>query len=330
MKMFYLAKILRERTDDVDDKHGLTEPELEEALLEYDVEAGRKSIYDDINALNEYALQTNAEFEIMSRRVGPRTLYYWSGREFEMPELKLLADAIQASKFISKKKTEELIRKLERQVSRYEAGQLKRDVYLFGRAKSKDESIYYAIDAIHNAISANRKVRYKYFSWGVSGKPEYRHNGAYYEVSPWGLIWDDENYYMIGYDSDVEDIRYYRVDKMRNVEVMEDTAREGAAVFKKIDKSRYANKRFRMYDGEEQTVKLICKNWTSNVIVDQFGNEVSMRRYDDEHFTVNVDVAVSNQFYGWLVGIGGDIQILEPVNLREEMQNQLKKFLGSI
>lgn len=328
MKMFYLAKILRERTDDMDDDHALTEPQLEEALLEYDVEAGRKSIYDDINSLNEFAIQTGAEFEIMSRRKGPRTYYYWSGRDFEMPELKLLADAIQASKFISKKKTQELIKKLEKQVSHYEAGQLQRDVYVFGRAKGANEGIYYAIDSIHAAMHSDRKVQYKYFRWGVDGKPVFGHNGAFYKVSPWGLIWDDENYYMIGYDSDAGEIRYYRVDKMQNVSVLEDEAREGSDVFKKIDKAVYTNRRFRMFDGEEKTVKLLCENWTSNVVIDQFGKNVSMRKYDEEHFTVNVDVAVSNQFYGWIVGIGGGIRILEPQDVREEMEKKLRGFLG--
>ena len=318
MKMFYLVKILREETDD---QHYLTMPEIISKLNAYGVDASRKSVYLDIEELNQFGI------EILKERVGPMTYYHCGVREFEVAELKFLVDAIQSSKFITARKTKELIRKLEILTSRHEAKHLSRQVFVAGRIKNMDESIYYAIDSDHTALNEGKMLQFRYFRWDLSAEKEYRHDGKPYQISPWGLCWDDENYYMIGYDDEAGKIKYYRVDKMTDILILEEK-RKGFDAFREQDRSLYTKKRFRMFDGVEQTVTLKCKNSLSNVIVDQFGKGVKMRPADKEHFTVNVDVAVSNQFYGWVIALGGDAVIEKPKAVKEEMEKLLKSYLG--
>ena len=315
LKLLYLSKIMKEKTDD---EHYLTMPQIIAELNSYGIEASRKSIYTDIEALNVFGI------EILKERIGSQTYYHCGNREFEIAELKFLVDAIQSSKFITVRKTKDLIKKLESLVSTYDAKLLEREVYVAGRIKNMDETIYYAIDAIHTAISESHQLQFKYFSWNVKGEKEYRHNGEFYEVSPWALCWDDENYYMIGFDSKAEKLKHYRVDKMTDISVM-DKKRKGTMTFKNQDKAVYTKKRFRMFDGEEQRVVLKCKNYLSNVIVDQFGKDIHMIPVDDEHFTVRVDVAVSYQFFGWIVALGGDAVIVGPDRVKEEMSILIAK-----
>ena len=316
LKMLYLAKIFRERTDE---NHGITVPEIIDELGEWDIDADRKTIYSDIATLQDFGL------DIISERQGRQTFYYLTSREFEVPELKLLVDAIQASRFITTKKTRELIKKLETLVSEHDAKLLDREVYVAGRIKNMNESIYYGIDAIHSALNNNHKIRFHYFRWNIRGEQELGHNGDYYVVSPWALVWDNENYYLVAYDELSRQIRHYRVDKMKDISELEET-REGAALFNEQDKAVYTEKRFNMFNGEVVRVKLRCKNHLSNVIVDQFGPEEKMRPADDEHFTVNVDVAVSPHFLGWIVALGDEVEILEPKSVVDEMKTYLDKI----
>ncbi|SNU04607.1 Predicted DNA-binding transcriptional regulator YafY, contains an HTH and WYL domains [Lachnospiraceae bacterium] len=315
LKLLYLSKIMKEKTDD---EHYLTMPQIIAELNSYGIEASRKSIYTDIEALNTFGI------DILKERIGSQTYYHCGNREFEIAELKFLVDAIQSSKFITVRKTKDLIRKLESLVSTYDAKLLEREVYVAGRIKNMDETIYYSIDAVHTAISEGHKLQFKYFSWNIKGEKEYRHNGEFYEVSPWALCWDDENYYMIGFDSKSEKLKHYRVDKMTDISIM-NKKRKGTMTFKNQDKAVYTKKRFRMFDGEEQTVTLKCKNYLSNVIVDQFGKDVRMIPVDDEYFTVRVDVAVSYQFFGWIVALGGDAVIVGPDKVKEEMNSLMSR-----
>ena len=216
-KLYRLAKIMLERTDD---DHYITMPEIIDALGEYDITADRKSIYSDLRDLEVLGIEVEGE------KVGNRFHYHVVSRTFELPELKLLVDAIQSSKFITESKTNALIKKLEQLVSKYEAMKLQRQVFVSGRIKTMNESIYYSVDAIHHAISENKKIRFQYFQWNVKKEMELRHNGAWYHISPWGLSWDDENYYLVGYDSDGGKIKHYRVDKMLHIQ-MTDEKREG-------------------------------------------------------------------------------------------------------
>lgn len=220
-KLYRLAQIMLENTDE---EHYITMPEIKEKLEEYEVTADRKSIYNDLKDLEKLGIEVEGE------PVGNRYHYHVVERPFELPELKLLVDAIQSSKFITQKKTNTLIKKLEKLVSKYDAQKLQRQVYVSGRIKTMNESIYYTVDAIHNAISENRKIKFQYYQWNVKKEMELRHDGAWYHISPWGLSWDDENYYLVGYDSEAELIKHYRVDKMLRIK-MSTEAREGKEHF---------------------------------------------------------------------------------------------------
>ena len=315
-KLYRLAKIMLERTDD---DHYITMPEIIDALGEYDITADRKSIYSDLRDLEVLGIEVEGE------KVGNRFHYHVVSRTFELPELKLLVDAIQSSKFITESKTNALIKKLEQLVSKYEAMKLQRQVFVSGRIKTMNESIYYSVDAIHHAISENKKIRFQYFQWNVKKEMELRHNGAWYHISPWGLSWDDENYYLVGYDSDGGKIKHYRVDKMLHIQ-MTDEKREGKECFKKLDMADYARKSFGMYGGKEQKVKLRVANDLAGVIIDRFGKNVMLIPEDEAHFTVNVDVHVSKQFLGWIISLGEGVKIISPDEVVDQMKKEIERL----
>lgn len=258
--------------------------------------------------------------------MGNRYHYHVVNRPFELPELKLLVDAIQSSKFITERKTNALIKKLEQLVSKYEAVKLQRQVYVTGRIKTMNESIYYTVDAIHNAISENKKIKFQYYQWNVKKEMELRHNGAWYHISPWGLSWDDENYYLVGYDSDSGQIKHYRVDKMLHIQMSEEK-REGKEHFKKLDMADYAKKSFGMFGGKEQEVKLLVTNDLAGVIIDRFGKDVMMIPESEDHFTVNVDVHVSKQFLGWIISLGEGVRIVGPSEVVEQMKQEIERLV---
>ena len=310
-KLYRLAQIMLEMTDD---EHYITMPEIIEALGKYEITADRKSIYNDLRDLEVLGIEVEGE------SAGKGYHYHVVNRPFELAELKLLVDAIQSSKFITERKTNTLIKKLEKMISKYETMKLQRQVFVSGRIKTMNESIYYTVDAIHNAIAENRKIYFQYYQWNVKKEMELRHNGAVYHISPWGLSWDDENYYLIGYDSDAETIKHYRVDKMIPIE-MSDEKREGKERFKKLDLADYAKKSFGMFGGKEQQVKLLVDNRLAGVIIDRFGKDVMLIPADEEHFTVNVTVHISNQFLSWAISLGEGVKIVSP----DEVVNRLKK-----
>ena len=316
-KLYRLAQIMLAKTDD---DHYITMPEIMSALKEYEITADRKSIYTDLRDLEALGI------EVAGEPVGNRYHYHVVSRPFELAELKLLVDAIQSSKFITERKTNALIKKLERLVSKYEAMKLQRQVYVSGRIKTMNESIYYTVDAIHNAISENKKIRFQYFQWNVKKEMELRHNGAWYHISPWGLSWTDENYYLVGYDSDAGQIKHYRVDKMLHIQ-MSGEKREGKQYFKRLDMADYAKKSFGMFGGEEQKVKLRVENNLAGVIIDRFGKDVMMIPEDENHFTVNVDVRVSNQFLGWVFSLGEGVKIVSPEEVLERMNREITRLI---
>lgn len=316
LKLYRLAQIMLENTDD---SHYITMPEIMSALEAYEVTADRRTIYADLKDLEALGIEVEGE------PVGGGYRYHVVERPFELPELKLLVDAIQSSKFITERKTNALIRKLEKLVSKYEAMKLQRQVYVSGRIKTMNESIYYTVDTIHNAISENRKIRFQYFQWNVKKEMELRHDGAYYHISPWGLSWDAENYYLIGYDSEAGKIKHYRVDKMLRLQ-MSDEKREGKEYFKKLDMADYAKKSFGMFGGREEKVKLLVENTLAGVIIDRFGKDIMLIPSDEEHFTVNVDVHVSTQFFGWIISLGERVKILGPEEVVAQMKEEIQRL----
>lgn len=315
-KLIYIIKYLLENTDE---NHKVTMPQILAYLEANEITAERKSIYDDIDAIQELGI------DVQKEKVGRNFYYYVVDRDFEMAELKLLVDAIQSSKFITEKKSQELIKKLGTLVSVHEAKQLKRQVYVAGRAKAINENIFYNVDAIHKAIEENKKVRFQYFQWNTKKEMELRKNGDWYEVSPWALMWEDENYYLVAFDRVAGKIKHYRVDKMLKMSSM-DSDREGREIFEQSNVSEYTRKNFGMFAGEEETVKLEVHNGLVGVILDRFGTDTMIIPADKEHFKVNVRVSVSNQFFGWIFGLGDGIKILGPENVKMKMKEEIEKI----
>ncbi len=316
-KLYCLAQIMLEQTDE---EHYISMPEIIEALAAYDITADRKSLYQDLRDLEKLGIEVEGE------ATGNRYHYHVISRFFELPELKLLVDAIQSSKFITERKSNALIKKLERLVSKYEAQKLQRQVYVSGRIKTMNESIYYTVDAIHNAISENRKIKFQYYQWNIKKEMELRHNGAWYHISPWGLSWDDENYYLVGFDSEAGLIKHYRVDKMLHISMSEEK-REGSEYFTKLDMAEYAKKSFGMYGGEEQTVKLLVDNSLAGVVIDRFGKDVMMIPTDGNRFTVSVNVRVSRQFMGWVFSLGEKVKIIGPDLVIQQMREEVARLV---
>ena len=316
LKIIYIMQMLLEQTDE---QHMLSAKDLIDGLAAYGISAERKSIYDDIQALSDYGMDI---LKIGGKNGG----YYISQRDFELPELKLLVDAVQSSKFITTKKSRELIHKLEKLVSRYEATQLNRQVVVTNRNKVVNEDIYYNVDMIYNGIAQNVKICFQYFEWTVTKEVRLRKNGEYYEVSPWVLTWDDENYYLIAYDEAAGMIKHYRVDKMLRISLMKES-RTGREQFAGFDIAGYSKKTFGMFAGKEETVTLICENRLIGVVIDRFGQEVLVRPEDETHFRARIHVAVSPQFYGWICGLGAQVRIIEPIGAAESYQNYLRTIL---
>lgn len=316
LKLIYLIKYFLEHTDE---EHKATMPEILAYLEANDITAERKSIYDDIESIKDFGI------DIVGEKQGRGYGYYVAGREFEIAELKLLVDAIQSSKFMTEKKSRELIKKLESLVSVHEARQLQRQVYVSGRAKTMNESIYYNIDALHNAIGKNQRIRFQYFQWNVKKEMELRRNGDFYEVSPWALLWEDENYYLIGFDSAYNEIRHYRVDKMLKITCI-DKAREGKEYFEQFHLAEYSKKNFGMFSGEEETVTLEVDNSLIGVIIDRFGKDIMIVPSKGDCFRIHVKVAVSAQFFGWIFGLGNRVKIVAPDRVVKEMKEEIGKI----
>lgn len=302
MKPLLLQRILLERTDE---DHGLTVPELIALLEEEGVAAERKSVYSDLQTLADFGL------DIVKRKESGKVVYYVGARTFELPELKLLVDAVQSCKFITRRKSDQLIGKLEGLTSVWQARQLQRQVYVDRRVKTMNESVYYSIDTLHAALAEGRGVRFRYFEYNVRKEKVFRREGAWYAVFPHGLIWDDENYYLVGYDEEKGGVRHYRVDKMAGLEITDRTGKEGGGPGA-LDVAAYAAKHFGMFSGREGRVRLRCENGLVGVVLDRFGQESILVPDGRNHFTVTVDAVVSPQFFGWLFGLGDRVELLAP------------------
>lgn len=318
MKTLYLMRILLEKTDE---KHMMTANELAFALLDYGYKAERKSIYSDIEALQSYGL------DIVQQK-GSNPGYYVASRDFELPELKLLVDAVQSSKFITTKKSAELIKKLEGMASKYDAQQLQRDVFIYNRPKTDNETIYYNVDQIHNALHSNAKITFQYAEWTTRKELQLKKKGSLYHVSPWALTWDDENYYLIAYDEEADCIKHYRVDKIQNISVLEEV-RVGKESFLDFDLAAFAKKTFGMYGGYDETVTLLCHNSLVGVMLDRFGQGVPIVPVDEEHFYAKPLVVVSQQFFGWVTGLGNMVKISGPEKVKEEYKLYLNEIINN-
>ena len=319
-KLYYLSRIMLEKTDD---DHMIDMSEIKTALEAYGVTADRKSLYDDLEALRVLGV------DVIGEKVGRNYYYHVGGKQFEIAELKLLVDAIQSSKFITEKKSKELIKKLTDMASHYEATQLKRQVVVQGRVKTMNESIYYFVDDVHRAIAENKKIRFEYMKWNEQKKMVRRKDGSY-TVSPWALTWDDENYYLIAFDEEAGCIKHFRVDKLKSIEVL-DELREGKEEFKAFNLAKYAKMSFGMFGGKSTKVKIAFDNEMAGVFIDRFGRDISIYPADKKGWSeITVDVAMSDQFLGWIFALGPKVRIIGPEDVvcryKKELNEMVKLY----
>ena len=313
-KLLLLRDYLEQNTDA---EHPASMAAILEHLSRSGVQAERKSVYSDLQALQDYGMD-------ILYSGGKNGGYWLASRQFELPVLTLLVDAVQSSRFLTEKKSLELIRKLETLTSRHEAVSLRRQVVVSGRVKTMNESIYYNVDRIHAAIACNSQISFRYFDWGVDNK---RHDrGKTRTASPCFLCWDNENYYLVAYTRE-HGITHFRVDKMSGISQTGE-ARVVNDETKKLDPADYSKHVFNMYRGSRTTVKLRCDNALAGVILDRFGRDVMLVPDGDSHFLFTCEICLSPVFYGWLAGFGARIKIVYPTAAAEEFQALCKQALA--
>ena len=311
-KLLHLARLLLQQTDE---DHPITVARMIEELGRYDIKAERKSIYDDLEALRSFGLDVQC-------RKGKSPGWFIGEREFELPEVKLLMDAVQSSRFLTQKKSDALIRKLEGLASVHQARQLQRQVYVSGRIKVMNESIYYNVDKLHTAIAAQKAITFRYFDYDVRRQKVYHREGRRYTVSPYGLIWNSENYYLVAFDHLNREMRHYRADKMAEI-VVTGLDRQGRERYPDFQIAQYGQKHFGMYSGREVTVTLRGQNAMAGVVWDRFGQEVILVPDGEDHFTVTLPVVMSPQFFGWLFGLDGGLVLTAPRQAVEAYRQRL-------
>lgn len=315
LKILYLMKILMEETDE---KHCLGIREIITELERYGITSERKSIYADLETLSSYGLE-------IQKVKDKHTKYYVSSRDFELAELKLLVDAIQSARFLTTKKSNELIEKLRKLASKHEGLSLQRQVFVANRPKSINEQIYYSVDTLHEAIAQKKKVRFQYFDYTMDKEKSYRKEGNFYYISPYSLLWDDENYYVIAYYEKYNNFVHYRVDRMSQVEMV-DEPRGALCEGQSFDVAEYAKKTFSMFGGEDERVEISFHKELVNQVLDRFGAQISLRMVDSDHFSVSCQVKVSATFFSWIAQYGDKVKIESPT----EVKDQFVTFLENI
>ena len=305
LKIFYILDYLQRNSHQA---HPVRAGELLSMLEnQHNIVCDRKTVYSDIAALVDYGV------DIVSVP-GKNGGYYVASRNFELPELKLLIDAVQSSRYLTEKKSRELIEKLCSQCSVYDAKLMRRDVLVSGRVKSMNESIYYNVDAIQDAIAQNKQIVFRYFDWDLGGKRKYRDRD--YQASPYGLCQDNENCYLLAH-SPRHGVTSYRIDRMTDIQLKEESRTPCPELTGKA-LTEHAGRLFQMYSGEETAVKLRFHRSLINVVVDRFGKDTMLIPDDEEHFVFTVNVAVSPMFLSWVIGFGSKAKILYPQSVAEE------------
>ena len=318
LKILYLMKILMDETDE---NHGLSMPEIIDRLDEIGIKAERKSIYNDIELLREYGL------DIITQR-GSAAKYFIGSREFESTELTLLVDAVQSSKSITEKKSRMLIKKLETLSSKYEAGLLRSNIHVPGRIKMQNESIFYNVDAIQNAIAASRKLSFKYYDYDMDKNKVPRADGRIYITNPVGLAYMNEYYYMVAYSEHYSKFVNYRVDRMTNIKITDEQSSKIPGPMR-FDIAEYCQRAFSMFGGEDIHVQLRVDKSIINPIIDRFGTGVMIQKVDDNTARVFTAITTSEVFFGWLTQFGTLIKIEKPKSLAAEYKKHLSAIIES-
>ena len=315
-KLLLLRQYLLENTDE---QHPASTAELIGYLASQGVSAERKSIYDDMETLSAFGL------DVERVRQGNASGWYVAQRDFQLPELRLLVDSVQSSRFITRKKSLELIGKIEKLTSVHQARGLRRQVWVKNRIKSMNESIYYLVDDLHAAIDDDAEIRFHYFQYDPQHRRQLRHGGAWYEMSPYALLWDSENYYLVAYDAAAGIIKHFRVDKIVDLE-RTGKPRQGREVFAAVDMSAYANAHFGMFSGEITRVRLEFANHLAGAVIDRFGTDVILVPDGAGRFTVTVPAAVTAPFFAWLCTFGEDARLLAPESAVTAMREHIEKI----
>ena len=322
IKTLYLMKIVLEQTDE---DHAMNVFDMISALAEYEIICERKSVYSSIKLLQDFGI------DLTMRREKGDVKYFVASRNFELPELKLLVDAVVASKFITKAKSEQLIKKIEELTSVHLAKQLQRQVYMSERVKAINEKIYYNVDIIHSAINKNSIIKFKYLEYNIDKKRQYRKNGENYVISPYALIWSDDNYYLIAYyDKYDNQLTHFRVDRMNDIVLTNERVIDirKATGDENFNLAVYSRNIFGMYSGESEFVTIEFHNSLINVVIDRFSENVQLRKSDNNHFIVSVEVVASATFLGWLFGFGDKAKIIAPTHIVEQMKRMIMDVLG--
>ena len=315
LKIFYILDYLQKNSHQ---DHPVRAAELLTMLeQQHNIICERKTIYSDIAALQDYGVDI---VSIPGKNGG----YYIASRNFELPELKLLIDAVQSSRFLTEKKSRELIEKLCSQCSVYDARLMRRDVLVSGRVKSMNETIYYNVDAIQDAIAENRQITFRYFDYGLDGKRHYRNRN--YQASPYGLCQDHENCYLLAH-SERHGVTSYRVDRMNDIRLLDDPRTPCPELTGKA-LTEHANRLFQMYAGEQTAVKLRFHRSLINAVIDRFGREVMLIPDGEEHFVFTAEVAVSPMFLSWVIGFGQKAKILYPESVVQACQDLCREALA--
>ena len=311
LKLLHLKRILDYYTDE---DHGITTQEIRDHLKQQQIEVERKTVYEDIHALEDFGMDIAHEEYSKSYRL--------IDRMFSLSEIKMMIDSIQASKFLNEKSTQDLIDKLKTLCSHHEARTLEREVIVANRVKTMNHSIHYNVDGIHRAIADNKQIQFRYFDYDIHKRKRYFKKGEVYVVSPWRLIYTDDNYYLLAYEEKAGKFKHFRADKMDSVQTLE-ADRIGKEAFDELDMANYTKYTFSMFGGEPEIVTMVFQNRMMGAVMDRFGSDIVAMKEDNTHFRVSVSVAVSQQFFAWVFGLGKAVRIVAPESVKEQMKKAL-------
>ena len=313
-RLLVLSKMFYELTDE---NHPMDTFEIIDYLAEHGVPANTKTLRSDIKLLKDQ------DIDIVTVSSRPNK-YFLGARLFEMPEIKLLLDAVASSRFITKSKSKELSRKLTSLTSGHQRKQLNRHMYTIGRVKPGNENVFYYVDLINNAIELKRKISFRIIEFDGRKKKTLRHDGEVYVISPYAMYWNDDFYYVVGWSDKREELGAYRIDRMEEPQILDERAEKKPKGFRVTD---YSHKVFEMFVGEEVRVKLECRNDLMKYVIDRFGMKFDTEPATEDTTYCYVDVCLSPTFYGWVFGFGGDIKIKEPESAVEKIVSMSKRLI---
>ena len=312
LKLFHLLDYLMENTD-IEPGHTVKTSQIVENLNEIGVPVEKKTVVADIHLLEEYGIEIEYDYKEQAYRI--------IDREFQLHELQLLIDSVQSSKFITQKVSKELTDKLKKQASRFDRVTLDRRNYVANRVRSMNDSVFYHVDDLHAAIANDWQITFKYFTYDLQKRKKYFKMGELYTASPYALLWNDDNYYLLAFEGGK--MKYFRVDKMDNIKIKYEK-REGKEAFKELKLTDRSLKVFSMYGGKEENVTMHFSNHLTGVVLERFGRDVMLIPVDDHHFSLSVKVEVSPQFFGWICGLGKGVRIVSPSAVVEQIGKYIK------